>query len=187
MTVCPDREARKQGGSANNKETLKIGEIIFPKNWKELSARDQKEWITSYYMPKTRRPEPILTRHEKIKKGIIKLESGAKLEFPRKLITTSKRNPNLVREFEGWAGKWLVTVFRDNSFPYIKYFGISNPSRDKWIAQELSSEICNEFYAILLGIRWKYGFFRGKRRKKRRKNSVFTLSLKDSNTRGSFQ
>jgi len=166
---------------------VKTREINFPKNWKELSIKEQKEWIASYYTPKTRIPEPILSRKEKIMKGEIKLESGARLKFPSKLITASKRNPNLVREFEGWAGKWLITVFHDNSCPYTRYFGISNPSRDKWIAQELSSEICNEFYAILLEIRWKYGFFKGKRRKKRKNNSISTLSLKNNSTRGGSQ
>jgi len=156
-------------------------EIVFPKSWKDLSEGDQREWIKTYYMPKTKIPEPVLKRKDKIIKGFMKLESGAKLEFPSRTMTVSKRNPNLVREFEGWIGKWLMTVFHHKSLPHAKYLGVANPSTFKWIAQELSSEILSEFYAILLKIRWKYGFFKGKRRKKRSKSSISTLSLKDSN------
>jgi len=176
-----------QRRSIDHEKEEKIDEIVFPKNWKKLSTEEQQEWIKSYFMPKAKIPEPILRRKEKIKKGVIKLESGAKLEFPPRLIATSKKNPNLVREFEAWVGKWLITTFHDKTLPYKRYFGISNPSRDKWIAQELSSEICNAFYAILLKIRWKYGFFKGKRRKTRNKNAVSTLSLKDSTIGGGSQ
>lgn len=155
-------------------------EIIFPKNWQDLTEEEQKEWIREYYMPKTKIPEPILKRNEQIIKGLIKLESGARIRFPSKLVTVSKRNPNLVRELEGWVGKWLVTVFHDKSFPHVKFFGIANPSRAKWIAQELSSEVLSDFYGIIMKIRWKYGFFRGKRRKQRKKSSIFALSLKSN-------
>jgi hypothetical protein len=136
-------------------------------------------------MLKTRIPEPVLKRKDRIAKGQIRLESGAKIKFPATPVTTSKRNPNIIRELEGWIGKWLITVFYDRKLPHVKFFGIANPSRDKWIAQELSSEICNRFYAVIMKIRWKYGFFKGKKRKKRRKKSISTLSLKDSNTRRS--
>jgi len=161
--------------------TTEKEEIIFPKNWKDLSTEEQRQWIETYYMPKTKIPEPILQRNDKIESGAITLKSGSKLKFDAKPVTLSKRNPNLVREFGAWVGNWLVTVFHDKSFPHVKYFGIANPTRSKWIAQQLSSEICREFYSILLKIRWKYGFFKGKRRKKRRKSSISTLSLKDSN------
>jgi len=158
----------------------KIENIVFPKKWKDLTPKEQKEWIKEYFMPKEKIPEPILHRNEKIAKGIIELESGSRLKFPTKIAVVSKPNPNLVREYEGWVGKWLITIFHDKTFPHIKYLGVANPSRSKWIAQELSSEICNEFYAILLQIRWKYGFFKGKRRKKWRKTSNFALGLKNS-------
>jgi len=159
-------------------------EIVFPKSWKDLSEGEQREWIKTYYMPKTKIPEPVLKRKDKIIKGFMKLESGAKLEFPSRTMTVSKRNPNLVREFEGWIGKWLMTVFHHKSLPHVKYLGVANPSRFKWIAQELSSEILSEFYAILMKIRWKYGFFKGKRRRKRSKSSISTLSLKNNNRAG---
>ena len=157
----------------------KMEDIVFPKKWKDLTPKEQMEWIKEYFMLKKKIPEPILRRNEKIAKGTIELESGSKLKFPIKIATASKPNPNLVREYEGWVGKWLITVFHDKSFPHVKYFGIANPSGRKWIAQELSSEICNEFYAILLQIRWKYGLFKGKRRKKPNKSSISTLSLKN--------
>lgn len=156
-------------------------EIVFPKSWKDLGEEEQREWIKTHFTPTTRIPEPVLKRNDKIVNGFMKLESGAKLEFPSRSMTASKRNPNLVREFEGWIGKWLMTVFHHKSLPHVKYLGVANPSRFKWIAQELSSEILSEFYAILLKIRWKYGFFKGKRRKKRRKTSISTLSLKNNN------
>ena len=164
------------------KHKPEIDEIVFPRKWKDLDLKEQQEWIKTHYMPKTKIPEPILKRNDKIVKGILKLESGSKLKFGTKPVTVSRGNPNLVREYEGWIGKWLVTVFHDRSFSHVKYFGIANPSSSKWIAQELSSEILSEFYAILLQIRWKYGFFRGKRRKKQKKSSISTLSLKDNIT-----
>ncbi len=156
-------------------------EIVLPRKWRNLSEKEQIEWIRSYFTPKVKMPEPILKRDEKIVRGYMRTESGVKLKFPKKPMTVSRRNHNLKREFEAWVGKWLVTVFHDKRMPHVKYLGIANPSGDKWIAQELSSEICNEFYAILLRIRWKYGFFKGKRRKETKKSSNFTLSLKDSN------
>ena len=163
-----------------HEERPEIGEIVFPRKWKDLDPKEQKEWIENYYMPKTKIPEPILKRNDKIVKGILNLESGSKLKFGTKPATVSRGNPNLIREYEGWIGKWLATVFHDRSFPHVKYFGIANPSRSKWIAQELSSEILSEFYAILLKIRWKYGLFKGKRRRKQKKPSISTLSLKNN-------
>jgi len=160
-------------------------EIVFPKSWKDLSEGEQREWIKTHFIPTTKIPEPILKRKDKIIKGFMKLESGTKLEFPSRTMTASKRNPNLVREFEDWIGKWLITVFHHKSFPHVKYLGVANPSTFKWIAQQLSSEILSEFYAILLKIRWKYGFFKGKRRKKRRQSSISTLSLKNNKGSGS--
>jgi hypothetical protein len=157
-----------------------IDEIVFPRKWKDLDTEEQQEWIKTHYMPKTKIPEPILQRNDKIVKGNLELKSGAKLKISQKHAIVSKRNPNLVREFEGWIGKWLMTVFHHKSIPHIKHLGVANPSRSKWIAQELSSEILSEFYAILLKIRWKYGLFKGKRRKKQKKPSIFTLSLKNN-------
>lgn len=176
----PTRQLTQIKKSLANEGIPEISEIVFPKKWKDLDPKEQKEWIESHYMPKTKIPEPILKRNDKIVKGILKLESGSKLKFGMKPATVSRGNPNLIREYEGWIGKWLATVFHDRSFPHVKYFGIANPSRSKWIAQELSSEILSEFYAILLQIRWKYGFFKGKKRKKQRKPSISTLSLKDN-------
>jgi len=157
-----------------------IDKIVFPRRWKYLDIKEQQEWIKTYYMPKTKIPEPILQRNDKIVKGNLELKSGAKLKISQKHATVTKRNPNLVREFEGWIGKWLMTVFHHKSMPHVKHLGVANPSRSKWIAQELSSEILSEFYAILLKIRWKYGLFKGKRRKKRKKPSISTLSLKNN-------
>lgn len=156
---------------------------MFPRNWRDLSLEDQREWIAEYFMPKRKILEPIIQRNDKIVKGLIKLKSGSKLKFgdQARYVVVSKANPNIVREFEAWIGrKWLVTVFHDKSMPHTKYLGVSNPSKGKWIALELSSKVCNEFYSILLKIRWKYGFFKGKKRKKRIKKSISALSLKRS-------
>jgi hypothetical protein len=92
-------------------------DITFPKKWKELSKEEQKEWIRAYYMPKARIPEPIVLKSGKIKEGMLKLENGAKIRFPVKTVIASKSNPNVVREFEFWVGKWLVTVFNDKTIP----------------------------------------------------------------------
>ena len=92
-------------------------DITFPKKWKELSKEEQKEWIRAYYMPKARIPEPIVLKSGKIKEGMLKLENGAKIRFPVKTLIASKSNPNVVREFEFWVGKWLVTVFNDKTIP----------------------------------------------------------------------
>jgi hypothetical protein len=164
-----------------SKKTI-IEDIVLPRNWKNLSTKEQKEWIKAYFMPKEKIPEPLLQHDDKVEKGIIRLKSGAKVKFYTEKVSISKSNPNLVRELEGWIGNWLVTVFHDKSFPHVKYIGVANPNRSKWIAQELSSEICNQLYAIILKIRWKYGFFKGKKWKNQRKNGVSPLSLKDSNT-----
>jgi hypothetical protein len=155
-------------------------EITFPKKWKELSEDEQKEWIRAYYMPKTRIPEPILTKQGRIKEGMLKLENGARIEFPVKTVVVSKSNPNIVREFEFWVGKWLVTVFHDKTIPWLRFIGVSNPSTNKWIAQELSYEILTKFFVVLFKIANKYRLFQRKNAKSRNKKRNFTLSLRDN-------
>lgn len=155
-------------------------DIAFPKKWKELSEEEQKEWIRAYYMPKARIPEPILLKSGKIKEGMLKLENGARIKFPTKPVIVSKNNPNIVREFEFWVGKWLVTVFYDKTMPHVKYVGISNPSTNKWIAQELSYEILTKFFVVLFKIGNKYRLFQRKNQKTRNKKRDFTLSLRDN-------
>lgn len=155
-------------------------DIIFPKKWKELSEQEQKEWIRSYFMPKVKIPEPILLKNGKIKEGLLKLENGARIKFPAKPVLVSKNNPNIVREFEFWVGKWLLTVFHNKPMPFVKYFGISNPSASKWIAQELSYEIWTRFFMALCKIGNKYRLFKRKNLKERNKKRSFTLSLRDS-------
>lgn len=155
-------------------------DITFPKKWRELSEEEQKGWIRAYYMPKARIPEPILAKQGRIKEGMLKLESGARIEFPVKTVVVSKSNPNIVREFESWVGKWLVTVFHDKSMPFIRYFGISNPSTNKWIAQELNSEILANLLRAVFKIGNKYRLFRRNNRKSKRKRRDFTLSLRDN-------
>jgi hypothetical protein len=178
-----DRE--KKEPTSISTEEWSTEPMVFPKKWKSMTEEEQKEWIQAHYMPKKKTPEPILHSKEKIQKGIIKLESGVKLNFPIKPVAVTRRNPDLVREYEGWiGGKWLITVFHDKRLSHVKYFSIANPSRSKWIAQELSSEVINDFYSILMEIRWKYGFFKGKRRKSKRKSSFSTLSLKNTSIGG---
>ena len=155
-------------------------DIIFPKKWKELSEEEQKAWIETYYMPKTRIPEPVLTQRTKIKEGTLKLENGAKIKFPIKPVAVSKSNPNIVREFEIWVGKWLITVFHDKSMFHVKYVGVSNPSSGKWIAQELSFEIAARLLSAVCKIGNKYGLFRRKKLKTTRKKRDFSLSLRDN-------
>jgi hypothetical protein len=155
-------------------------EIAFPKKWKEFSEDEQKEWIRAYYMPKTRIPEPILLKSGKIKEGILKLENGAKIKFPTKPVIVSKSNPNIVREFEFWVGKWLITVFHDKNIPCLKFIGISNPTTNKWIAQELSYEVLTKFFVVLFKIGNKYRLFQRKNSKTRNKKRKFTLSLRDN-------
>jgi hypothetical protein len=157
--------------------------IVFPKKWKELSEEEQKAWINSYYMPKTRMPEPVLLRKGKIKEGILKLENGAKIRSPTRPVIVTKNNPSIVREFEFWVEKWPVTVFYNKSMPYIKYIGISNPSSNKWIAQELSHEILCKLFTVLCKIGNKYGLFRRKKPKIQRKDRDFTLGLRDNRER----
>ena len=158
-------------------------EVTFPKNWKELSEDEQKEWIRAYYMPKTRIPEPVLVRKGMIKEGMLKLENGAKIKFPTKPIVVSKSNPNIVREFEFWVGKWLITTFHDKSMPLIRYIGISNPSTSKWIAQELNSEILANLLRALFKIGNKYRLFQRNNHKPKRKKLDFSLSLRDNSRR----
>jgi len=156
------------------------GEMTFPKKWKELTEDEQKEWIRTYYMPKVRIPEPILSRKGKIKEGILKLESGARIEFPVRPVVVSKNNPNIVREFELWVGKWLVTVFCNRSLPWVKYIGVSNPSKSKWLAQELSSEILTNLLRAVLKIGNKYRLFQRNSLESKRKKRDFSLSLRDN-------
>ena len=155
-------------------------DIVFPSKWKELSEKEQKEWISSYFMPRVRIPEPILLKKGKIKEGILKLENGARIKFPIKPVVVSRSNPNIVREFEFWVGKWLLTVFHDKSMPFVRYFGVSNPSRSKWIAQELSYEIWTKLFVALFKIGNKYRLFQRKNPRKRRKKRDSTLSLRDN-------
>lgn len=159
--------------------------INFPKKWKELTEEEQKEWINQYYMPKARIPEPILRQRGKIKEGILKLENGAKIKFPAKPIVVSKGNPNIVREFGFWVGKWLITIFHDKAMPFIRYVGISNPSTNKWIAQELNSEILTNLLRAVFKIGNKYRLFQRNNRKSKRKKRDFSLSLRD-NRRADF-
>lgn len=159
-------------------------DITFPKKWKELSEEEQKEWIAAYFMPTARIPEPILAQKGKIKEGILKLENGTKIEFPTKSVVASKNNPNIVREFEFWIGKWLITIFHDKSMPFVKYIGISNPSASKWLAQELSYEILTKFFVVLFKIGNKYRLFQRKNHKSRSKRGDFTLSLRDTREAG---
>jgi hypothetical protein len=155
-------------------------DVSFPRNWKELSEEEQREWIRAYYMPKARIPEPILLQKGKIKEGILKLENGAKIRFPIKPVMVSKNNPNIVREFEFWVGKWLITVFHDKSISFIRYIGVSNPSTSKWIAQELSYEAWTKLFVALFKIGNKYRLFQRKSLKTKRKKSDFALSLRDN-------
>jgi len=158
-------------------------DIIFPKKWKELSEEEQRQWIRTYYMPKSKIPEPILSREAKVKEGKLKLENGAEIEFPTKRAVISKSNPNIVREFCFWVGKWLITVFYDKSMPHIRYIGVSNPSTKKWIAQELSYEMLTKFFVVLFKIGNKYRLFQRKKPKTKNKKRDFTLSLRDNRGR----
>jgi hypothetical protein len=155
-------------------------DIVFPKKWKELSEEDQKEWIKTQFMPKTVVPEPILTKKTKVKEGTLKLENGTEIEFPIEPIIASRSNPNIVRVFEFWVGNWLMTVFYDKAMPHVKYLGVSNPSKGKWIAQELSHEILSKLFTALFKIGNKFRLFRRKSFKTARKKDAFTISLRDN-------
>jgi hypothetical protein len=161
-------------------------DITFPKKWKKLSEDEQREWISTYFMPKVRVPEPILVQKGMIREGMLKLENGAKIRFPIKPIVTSKNNPNIVREFEFWVGRWLITVFHDKSMPYVRYIGVSNPSTNKWLAQELSYEIWTKLYMALCRIGNKYRLFQRNKPRTQRKRRNFTLSLRDNRKREIF-
>jgi len=147
--------------------------ITFPRNWKQLSEDEQKEWILNYYMAKTKIPEQTT----------MKLRSGAKIKFPTKSIVVSKKNPNIIREFEYWVDKWLVTVFIDKRSLHYRYIGISNPNSAKWLAQELNSEILNKLFIAILKIKHKYGLWNRKKAKSQRKKRDFPLSIR-YNSRG---
>lgn len=156
-----------------------IEDIALPKKWKELSEEEQREWIRTHYMPKARIPEPILARKAKVKKGKLQLENGTEIEFPTKNAVVSKSNPNIVREFCFWVGKWQITIFHDKSMPHTKYLSVGNPSTKKWIAQELSHEILSKLFTALCKIGNKYRLFRRKEPKTQRKRSDSALSLRD--------
>jgi len=111
---------------------------------------------------------------------VLKLENGARIEFPTKPIIVSKSNPNIDREFEFWVGKWLITIFHDKSMPFIRYIGISNPSKNKWIAQELNSEILTNLLRAICKIGNKYRLFQRNSQKSKRKKRDFSLSLRDN-------
>lgn len=155
-------------------------DIVLPKKWGELSEQDQKGWIKTNFMPKTRIPEPILTRKTRVKEGTIKLENGTEIEFPTVSAVASKSNPNIVRVFEFWIGNWLMTVFYDKSMPQVKYIGVSNPSKGKWIAQELSYEILTKLLSAIFKIGNKFRLFQRKKPKCQRKKRNSTLSLRDN-------
>lgn len=131
-------------------------------------------------MPKTRIPEPILTKSTRVREGALKLENGTEIKFPNERVVASRSNPNVVRVFEFWAGKWLITVFYDKSMPHVKYLGVSNPSLGKWIAQELSHEILCKLLTALFKIGNIFRLFRRKNLKTPRKKDGFTLSLRDN-------
>jgi hypothetical protein len=155
-------------------------DIAFPKKWSELSQDEQREWIRAYYMPKTRIPEPVLSRRLNIKEGTLKLDNGTKMKFPIKPVVISKSNPSIVREFEFWIGKWLFTVFHDKTMSHVKYIGVSNPSASKWIAQEFTIEVWRKLCAITTTLGHKYRMFQRKRADSKRKNGDFSLSLRDN-------
>jgi hypothetical protein len=157
-------------------------EIVFPKQWKTLTQQEQLEWIKTYFMPKTRIPEPY-PKIDSIAKGQkIRTQKGFIIKIPKesKLI---QKNPDIVREFETWLDNWLITVFHDKKCPATKFIGISNPHSEKWIAQELSIENWRKFFGILSRIGNKYGLIRPTKPKSTRKKHDFPLSLKH-NTRG---
>lgn len=93
----------QKSGDRIPKMTVEKEEIVFPKKWKDLSTEEQRRWIETYYMPKTKIPEPILQRNDRIESGTFTLKSGSKLKLDTKPVTLSKRNPNLVREFGAWV------------------------------------------------------------------------------------
>ena len=146
-----------------------MSDIVFPKNWTKLNEHDQKEWILEHYMPKQKIPEPFFVKDDQLVKGYLKFDSGNKVKLGKKDARLKRKNPNIVREFQEWVGRWLFTVFHDKTAPQIKYFGISNPSLDKWTAQELSPYILSKINGIIMKIKWKYGLFKGNKGKKRNK------------------
>ena len=145
-------------------------QILLPKNWKTLTIEEQKEWITTYYMLRKKIPEPMLRKPFNVIKGELTAKDGRKLKLEVKDVKTemSKNNPNLVREYEMWVGKWLFTVFHDKNCPFAKFVGVSNPSSAKWIAQELSSDVLSKMFQNVCCLANKFGVFRRKKRKKRR-------------------
>ncbi|MCJ7431507.1 hypothetical protein MUO83_09910 [Candidatus Bathyarchaeota archaeon] len=155
--------------------------MTLPKAWKTLTEQEQAEWIQTYFMPKTRTPEPY-PRIDSIAKGQkIKTQKGLIINIPKETEVT-QRNPDIVREYEAWVGKWLITVFHDKKFPVTKFLSFANPSLNKWIAQELSFENWGRLQAILLSIGRKYRIVRRKNEKSTRKIPNFTLSLRDTTT-----
>jgi hypothetical protein len=159
---------------------LSTEDFVLPKNWKRLSEDEHKKWISSYFMPKTKIPEPIVHKTEKITEGKLRLASGATIRFPIERAIASRNNPNIVRECEFWVDKWLITIFHDKRFPVRRFVGISNPHFGKWIAQELSFEVWSSLFKNLLRIGNKYGFSGRKRHKSLRKKRDFPLSLRDN-------
>lgn len=141
--------------------------IILPKKWNELTNKEQIEWINQHFDIKRKIPEPRLKSDDKIAEFIIKTKSGKKIESKDIEVEVSVKNTNLVREFEAWVGKWLITIFHDKKFPHIKIIGVSNPSSKKWIAQQLSSEVWGNLFGNFTRIGNIYGFCGKKRSKKR--------------------
>ena len=142
-------------------------EITFPKNWKNLTEQEQKEWINTYFQEKTKTPEPYPIT-DTLKSGqTIETKHGHKIHIPEGSLFKEK-NPDLVREYEGWANNWLITVFHDKKCPVSKIFSISNPHSEKWIAQDLSFENWSNLFKNLVKIGNKYRFLGKKKAKMRR-------------------
>jgi hypothetical protein len=150
-----------------------------PKNWNKLSIDEQREWINTYYMPKTRIPEQYPKIDEIAKGQKIKTQKGFIIKIPKETRLIQK-NPNVVREWEMWIGKWLFTVFHDKNCPATKYIALANPQTEKWIAQELTKEILEKINALHFKIGYKYGLINRKNLKPQRKNSDFSLRLKNT-------
>jgi len=95
-------------------------QIIFPKNWNNLSAQEQKEWINQYFIPKgeqLKKPLPITTPIE-FSETLVRDEEGrwhkvcfsslkAMLRMEKEIEVKKEKDPDLV---------YLCSVDRDKIY-----------------------------------------------------------------------
>jgi len=157
--------------------------LDFPKNWQNLTPEEQKRWMLlkiEEAANSIRTIEPEIVRRLELEKTFLPLKGGGGIAFPEKKLLHVQRNPNLVREWQKWLGKWLFCVIHYKTSPKQKYFLISNPDSQNRMVMKLSFDNWRNLFGNISSIGNKYGFIGKKKAKNRRKKRNFSYIVYSS-------